>query len=109
MVIAAAAVPGAAEAVKQESSDAKVIGLSVPSLCRAYVHEGIIASILLWNTVDLGYLTVRAADALASGALHPGSSSFSAGRLGALEVRGDNVLLGVPFRFDASNIDRYDF
>jgi rhamnose transport system permease protein len=109
MVIAAAAVPGAAEAVKQEASDAKVIGLSVPSLCRDYVHEGIIVSILLWNTVDLGYLTVRAAAALAHGELAAGSSSFAAGRLGALEVRGDNVLLGVPFRFDASNIDRFDF
>jgi rhamnose transport system substrate-binding protein len=109
MVIAAAAVPGAAEAVKQESSDAKVIGLSVPSLCRDYVHEGIIASILLWNTVDLGYLTVHAASALAKGELHAGSSSFRAGRLGALEVRDDNVLLGVPFRFDASNIDRFEF
>jgi rhamnose transport system permease protein len=109
MVIAAAAVPGAAEAVKQEGSDARVIGLSVPSLCRAYVHEGIVASILLWNTVDLGYLTVHAADALARGTLRPGSSSFTAGRLGALEVRGDNVLLGVPFRFDASNIDRFEF
>jgi len=109
MVIAAAAVPGAAEAVKQESSDAKVIGLSVPSLCRAYVHEGVIASILLWNTVDLGYLTVHAASALASGELRAGSSAFGAGRLGTLEVRGDNVLLGVPFRFDASNLDRFDF
>ncbi len=109
MVIAAAAVPGAAEAVKQEASDAKVIGLSVPSLCRDYVHEGIIASILLWNTVDLGYLTVRAAAALASGELAAGSNSFAAGRLGSLEVRGDNVLLGVPFRFDATNIDRFDF
>ena len=109
MVIAAAAVPGAAEAVKQESSDAKVIGLSVPSLCRSYVHEGIIASILLWNTVDLGYLTVTAAEALARGELRAGSRSFSAGRLGTLEVRGDNVLLGVPLRFDATNIDRFDF
>jgi rhamnose transport system permease protein len=73
------------------------------------VHEGIVASILLWNTVDLGYLTVHAADALARGELSAGASSFEAGRLGALQVRGDNVVLGVPFRFDASNIDRFEF
>lgn len=109
MVIAAAAVPGAAEAVKQEGSDAKVIGLSVPSLCRSYVHEGVIESILLWNTIDLGYLTVHTADALARGTLRPGATSFTAGRLGALEVQGDNVVLGVPFRFDATNIDRFEF
>ena len=109
MVIAAAAVPGAAEAVKQEGSSVKVIGLSVPSLCRSYVHEGIIESILLWNTIDLGYLTVRAGAALASGELAAGASAFAAGRLGTLEVQGDNVLLGVPFRFDKTNIDRFEF
>ena len=84
-------------------------GLSGPSLCRAYVHEGIIPSILLWNTVDLGYLTVHAADAVARGELASGATSFTAGRLGALEVRGDRVILGEPFRFDASNIDRFEF
>lgn len=109
MVIAAAAVPGAAEAVKQEGSPARVIGLSVPSLCREYVHEGIIESIILWNTVDLGYLTVHAARALASGELRAGASILEAGRLGRIEVRGDNVILGQPFRFDRTNIDRFEF
>lgn len=109
MVIAAAAVPGAAEAVKQEGSDVRVIGLSVPSLCRSYVHEGVIQSILLWNTLDLGYLTVHAADALARGRLAPGATALVAGRLGTLPVEGDNVVLGKPFRFDATNIDRFEF
>jgi rhamnose transport system permease protein len=109
MVIAAAAVPGAAEAVKQDGSSAKVIGLSVPSLCRQYVHEGIIESITLWNTQDLGYLTVWAAHAAATGALAPGSSSLRAGRLGSLAVQGDQVLLGAPFRFTKANIDLFRF
>ena len=109
MVIAAAAVPGAAEAVKQEGSSVKVIGLSVPSLCRSYVHEGIIESILLWNTIDLGYLTVHAASALATGALPSPSPTFPAGRLGPLELAADNLILGQPFRFDSTNIDSFRF
>lgn len=109
MVIAAAAVPGAAEAVKQEGSSVKVIGLSVPSLCRSYVHEGIIESILLWNTLDLGYLTVHAAEALASGELPSSAATFPAGRLGPLELTQDSVILGQPFRFDRTNIDRFEF
>lgn len=107
--IAAAAVPGSAEAVKQEGSAAKVIGLSVPSLCRGYVHEGIVESIVLWNTVDLGYLTVRAAVKLKAGELRSGAASLDGGRLGTLEVRGSEILLGKPFRFDKSNIDQFDF
>ena len=87
----------------------KVIGLSVPSLCRDYVHEGIIESILLWNTIDLGYLTVQAASALHAHELDSASRSLRAGRLGTLEVRDGDVILGQPFRFDKTNIDRFAF
>jgi rhamnose transport system permease protein len=109
VTIAAAAVPGSAEAVRQEGSSVKVIGLSVPSLCRDYVHEGIIESILLWNTIDLGYLTVQAASALHAHELDSASRSLRAGRLGTLEVRDGDVILGQPFRFDKTNIDRFAF
>ena len=109
MVIAAAAVPGAAEAIKQSGSKVKVIGLSVPSLCREYVHEGFIESITLWNTVDLGYLTVHAADAAAKALLVPGVQTLRAGRLGEMTVKGDQVLLGTPFRFTKENIDLFKF
>ena len=108
--IAAPAVPGAAEAVKQSGrSDVKVIGLSLPSLCKPYVRAGVVDSIVLWNTIDLGYLTVRAADALARGKLGAGSREIEAGRLGKIEVRGDEVLLGQPFTFDRGNIEGFDF
>ena len=32
-----------------------------------------------------------------------------AGRLGEIEVSGDQVMLGAPFVFTAQNIDRFDF
>ncbi len=108
--IAAPAVPGAAEAVQQSGrTDVKVIGLSLPNLCKPYVRAGVVDSIVLWNTIDLGYLTVRAADALARGKLGPGATSLEAGRLGKIEVRGDEVLLGQPFTFDRENIEGFDF
>jgi rhamnose transport system substrate-binding protein len=110
MGIAAPAVPGAAEAVRQSGrTDVKVIGLSLPNMCKPYVKAGVIDSIVLWNTRDLGYLTVLAGHALATGALAPGSTSLQAGRLGRLEVRGDQVLLGKPFVFTRENIDGFDF
>lgn len=110
MAVAAPAVPGAAEAVKQSGrADVKVTGLSLPNMSRPYIKEGIIESIVLWNTVDLGYLTVRAAQALVNGDLEAGDGELSAGRLGAVEVAGEEVRLGEPFVFDASNIDQFDF
>ena len=110
MAICSPAVPGAAEAVKQAGrSDVKVIGLGLPNDNKRFVHEGITETVILWNTMDLGYLTIRAAHAVRSGALRPGAISIDAGRLGKLPVVGDNVLLGQPFKFDRSNIDAFDF
>lgn len=110
IAVAAPAVPGAAEALKQENRrDVKLTGLSVPSLCKAYVHEDWIQSIVLWNTKDLGYLTVRVAHAAQSGSLRAGATEFAAGRLGTLRVEGDQVVLGKPFIFNAGNIDQFNF
>ena len=110
MGIAAPAVPGAAEAVKQSGrTDVKVIGLSLPSMCRSFIKEGVIESIVLWNTVDLGYLTVHSASALATGELKHGDHILRAGHLGSIEVVGDEVRLGAPFIFNKSNIDKFSF
>ena len=75
--------PGAAEAVKQSGrADVKVIGQSLPSLCRPYVHAGIIDAVSLCNTYDVGYLTVHVAHRLARGRLKAGATSLEAGRAG---------------------------
>jgi rhamnose transport system substrate-binding protein len=110
MAIAAPAVPGAAEAVKQSGrTDVRVIGLSLPNMNKPYVKAGIVESVVLWNTVDLGYLTVYAADALTGGRLKRGDNELIAGRLGKVEIDGDEVLLGAPFIFNKQNIDRFNF
>jgi ABC-type sugar transport system substrate-binding protein len=110
MAICSPAVPGAAEAVKQAGrNDVKVIGLGLPNENKRYVHEGITQAVILWNTMDLGYLTVFAADAVKKGTLKPGDTSITAGRLGKIEIKGDNILLGEPFVFTKENIDKFDF
>ena len=110
MAICSPAVPGAAEAVKQSGRrDVKVIGLGLPNDNKRYVHEGITDCVVLWNTMDLGYLTVQAASALKKGTLKPRDTSLQAGRLGKVEIQGDNILLGTPFTFTKDNIDRFDF
>ena len=78
-------------------------------MCKPYIKAGVIDSIVLWNTRDLGYLTVLAAHALATGTLAPGTAGLEAGRQGRIEVRGDQVLLGKPFVFTKENIDGFDF
>ncbi|HRG56630.1 MAG TPA: substrate-binding domain-containing protein [Lacunisphaera sp.] len=111
MAICTPGTPGAAEAVKQagKAGQVKVIGLGLPSENRRYVHDGVTESVMLWNTANLGYLTIYAADALAKDQLKPGATSFKAGALGTFEIKGDNILLGKPVIFNKSNIDQFDF
>jgi len=109
--ISSVAFPGAAEAVKQAGMSGKVMvtGLSTPNDMRKYVEDGTVKSVVLWNTKDLGYLTVHAARALAKGGLKPGATSIQAGRLSERKVVGDNVMLGQILVFTKENIQDYDF
>ncbi len=110
MAICSPAVPGAAEAVKQGGKqDVKVVGLGLPNENKRYVHGGTTEAVILWNTEDLGYLAVYTAKALVDGSLKPGDTSMEAGRLGKVEIVGDNVLLGTPYVFTKDNIDKFDF
>ncbi len=111
LAICSPGVPGAAEAVKQagKTGKVKVIGLGLPNENKRYVHEGVTDSVILWNTGDLGYLTIYAGIALAKGELKPGAKSFKAGALGTFAIAGDNILLGKPFIFNKGNIDQFDF
>lgn len=110
MAICSPAVPGAAEAVKQSGrNDVHVIGLGLPNDNKPYVHSGITKYVILWNTMDLGYLTIYASHHLKRGLLKTGDRSIKAGRLGEISIDGDNILLGEPFRFTHQNIDQFDF
>jgi ABC-type sugar transport system substrate-binding protein len=111
MAICSPAVPGAAEAVKQagKTGQVKVIGLGLPSENKRYVKEGVTDSVILWKVQDLGYLTIHAAKSLADGSLQAGAKSYSGGRVGTVEIQGDNILLGKPFIFNKENIDQFNF
>jgi rhamnose transport system permease protein len=110
MAICSPAVPGAAEAVTQAGrKDVKVIGLGLPNDNKKFVHAGVTETVILWNTMDLGYLTVHTSALLARGKVKAGDAAADAGRLGRREMAGDNVLLGQPFTFTRENIDRFDF
>ena len=109
--ISSVAFPGAAEAIKQagKAGQVQITGLSTPNDMKSFVKDGTVKSVILWNTNDLGYLTIQVANAVANGTLKAGDGTFAAGKLGEREVRGDNVLLGKILVFTKDNIDQYDF
>ncbi|MEI6158040.1 MAG: substrate-binding domain-containing protein, partial [Atribacterota bacterium] len=106
--------PGVAEAVDQTGKAGKIFatGISVPSMMSKYVKSGAVKSFVLWNPVDLGYLTVWAAKYLLDGNKLEDGKEY--------EVKGietkpkfiakDKMLvLGPPKVFDASNVDKFNF
>ncbi len=110
MAISAPAVPGSGEAVRQAGrKDVNVIGLSLPSICKPYVHDGTVQTVVLWKVQDLGYLAVYASSLLAKNKFPNGANSIQAGRLGKLEVRGSEIVLGPPLIINKANIDQFDF
>ena len=110
IVISAPAVPGAGEAVKQSGSKSvQVVGLSLPNLCKPYVHGGQVEAVVLWKTADLGYLAVTAPAALLRGTFPKDKATFVAGRLGPLKIEGSDIILGKPFIFRKDNIEQFNF
>ena len=54
------AVPGAAQAVLRAGLSGKIAitGITDPNTIRSYVNDGTVKSVVLWNPIDLGTLTV---------------------------------------------------
>lgn len=109
--ISSVSFPGAAEAVEQagKTGQIQVTGLATPNDMKRFVASGTVKSVVLWNTVDLGYLTVYVAHELARGSLTAAATEMKAGRLGTKVIREANVLLGDILVFNRENIDQYDF
>ncbi len=86
-------------------------GLGTPNQMREYVKDGTVKEFALWNPADLGYLAAYATKALIAGEISGNAGdTFTAGKLGEFTVDADkSVLLGDPFKFNAENIDEFDF
>ncbi len=91
----------------------QLTGLGLPSEMAEWIQNGACQAMFLWNPVDLGYLTTYVAGLLLDGEISGAvGEEFAAGRMGEKVVTeaedgGIEVLLGPPFRFDASNIDEW--
>jgi rhamnose transport system substrate-binding protein len=106
-------IAAAARYLSTSSMKGKVFltGLGTPNQMRQYVKDGTVQAFALWNPADLGYLAAYAAKALADGTITgKEGDKFTAGTLGSFTVGASStVLLGAPFVFDASNIDKFNF
>jgi rhamnose transport system substrate-binding protein len=106
-------IAASARAVQDQDMIGKVVvtGLGLPSQMRDYVKSGASPAFALWNPEDFGYLAIYTLHAIASGQIEgkPGDT-FTAGKLGEYTIdENGELVLGLPFTFDASNIDNFKF
>lgn len=112
VAVASTTIPGVAQAVQQAGKvgEVAVIGYGSPNTVRPYIKSGVMKESILWNPVDLGYLTVWAAIQLIEG------KGFDAVNhvpgldepIRYFEDRGI-LLLGEPLVIDANNVDDFNF
>ena len=106
--------PGVAEAVEQAGKIGQIFatGISVPSMMSKYVKSGAVKSFVLWNPVDLGYLTVWAAKYLLDKNTFEDGKEYDVPGIETKPVylaKDKMLVLGPPKVFDASNVDQFNF
>ncbi|MDD9208039.1 rhamnose ABC transporter substrate-binding protein [Georgenia sp. 10Sc9-8] len=86
-------------------------GLGTPNQMREFVEDGTVEEFALWDPGALGELAAYTGAALASDMITgEEGDTFTAGDLGEYVLGQDGViLLGPPTRFNAENIDEFDF
>jgi rhamnose transport system substrate-binding protein len=89
----------------------QLVGLGTPNSMKKFVHDGTVKAFQLWNPADLGYLAAYAAVNYASKVItNARGQRFTAGKLGKFTVgAGKTILLGPPYTFDKSNVDKFNF
>jgi len=106
----------AAQVVKQagKSDSVKVTGLGFPNDMKPFVKDGTSPVFGLWSVPDLGTLAEQVAEKLVSGEITGkegetftvkglnGDKPYTIGKDGV-------VILGPAFRFDATNVDNFNF
>ncbi|MFB5269171.1 rhamnose ABC transporter substrate-binding protein [Paenibacillus enshidis] len=90
----------------------QLTGLGLPSEMAEYIESGVSQWMYLWNPIDVGYMAGYTANALVNGEITGAvGEKFTAGDLGEKEIVADGdgtqIMLGDPFKFDASNIGEW--
>jgi rhamnose transport system substrate-binding protein len=106
--------PGVAEAVSQAGKTGEIMctGISVPSMMSKYVHEGTVKSFVLWNPVDLGYLTVWAGKYLLDKNKFSDGTTYTVKGIStkpSFIAKDKMLVLGPPKVFTAENVDDFKF
>ena len=98
-------------ASKPDAAAISLTGLATPNALVSYIENEAnpLNTGVLWNCMDLGYLSVQTAAQLVAGEITPDSAVVNAGRLGEKAIADAAVVLGDALVFDASNVGDFNY
>jgi rhamnose transport system substrate-binding protein len=108
--------PGVGQAIQETGNAGEIAatGVATPTAMEPYITSGAMPQVVLWNPIDLGYLTAWAGQELAAAEGTTADGVFSdsidvPGLEGAswLPDQQNTLLLGEPLVFTQENIDQY--
>ncbi|MBO0885282.1 MAG: substrate-binding domain-containing protein [Mycobacterium sp.] len=109
----AVSAPAAAHAIEATGHAGKVwaTGAALPSLIKQYLQDGSEKAFVLWDTVNLGYMTAYAAHLIKTGKLKVSQgATFKAGNLGTFTIGAQNTAnYDRPIIFTKQNIAQYTY
>jgi rhamnose transport system substrate-binding protein len=109
--ISAANTPGIAEAVKQAGKTGKiaVTGIAIPNVIKPYIQSGVVKKAVLWDPMNLGYLTIWGVVQALDGKQFAAENDVPGIGKVKYDAATKTLLLGPPLVFDSSNIKNYNF
>ena len=104
-----------AAAVKPDPAKVSITGVATPNGLKTYIKDetNAVASGVLWNCMDLGYMTISVANMLVTGDLAEGATSVTYTQDGTeltKEISPEGyICLGDALVFDVNNVDDYNY
>lgn len=113
LCLAGGETPAACKAVKEavaagqiKKGQIKIGGMGIPSLVKDYLKDGTMTEAVMWNPMNLGYLSVWVLDQVATGKKITDGQDVPT--VGKIKVIDDKVYSGT-FKLTAENVDNYKF
>lgn len=96
---------------KPDVTKVALTGLATPSALKTYIldESNPMSNGVLWNCMDLGYLSLMTTYQLLNGDITADADSITTEKLGTSQINNTEVLLGDALIFNAANVEDYNY
>ncbi len=97
-----------AAANKPDPNTITLVGIGTPNALKSYIKDETnpMDNGVLWNSMDLGYMSVMGAYQMITGEIDASSTNFIVGRLGSKKINDKVTVLGATLIF---NVDKFNY